>query len=389
MIVEMNEPKITPLARRLAEENGIDWRRIQGTGPEGEITERDILNFLAKVMSGEITLEGPPPGEPPPLEGEADLDSAREKLEKEGVDLDALIPEPRPSADTTPEFELDLDLVEDSLGEEPLPPRERPAWSEQTLIQSPLKEEEPEELGEFDFAPEEVEEEAPEPDLGLVQPPPPEPEPEPEEPEFDFGAPEPEPEEVTELEVTVDEVKVEEPEPELELEPEPEEEPVAAVAAPPPPEPAEPPPPPPREVPVAYLPVLLSETEAMREEFSRELGREVPREALLFLAARRALADLEVPLRPLKGRLQVPHAAGFAEFLKAWSEASDEGEGLSVAEASPPVKLAPPALVLATQSFPEGQGILILLGDLGTDAERFLERVAHYLEKPVRLLLLG
>ncbi|RTH11210.1 dihydrolipoamide acyltransferase, partial [Thermus scotoductus] len=52
----MAEPKITPLARRLAEENGIDWRRLQGTGPEGTIVERDILAFLAKVMAGEVDL---------------------------------------------------------------------------------------------------------------------------------------------------------------------------------------------------------------------------------------------------------------------------------------------------------------------------------------------
>lgn len=67
----MSEPKITPLARRLAEENGIDWRQIVGSGPDGTVTERDILNYLAKVMSGEVTLEGPPPGEPPPPEGES------------------------------------------------------------------------------------------------------------------------------------------------------------------------------------------------------------------------------------------------------------------------------------------------------------------------------
>ncbi|WP_253724066.1 E3 binding domain-containing protein, partial [Thermus scotoductus] len=62
----MAEPKITPLARRLAEENGIDWRRLQGTGPEGTIVERDILAFLAKVMAGEVDLP-PMPEEAPPL----------------------------------------------------------------------------------------------------------------------------------------------------------------------------------------------------------------------------------------------------------------------------------------------------------------------------------
>ncbi|RTH09939.1 dihydrolipoamide acyltransferase, partial [Thermus scotoductus] len=68
----MAEPKITPLARRLAEENGIDWRRLQGTGPEGTIVERDILAFLAKVMAGEVDLP-PMPEEAPPLPPEEEL----------------------------------------------------------------------------------------------------------------------------------------------------------------------------------------------------------------------------------------------------------------------------------------------------------------------------
>lgn len=60
----MEEPKITPLARRLAEENGIDWRKLQGTGPDGLIVERDILAYLAKVMAGEVDL--PPARGPAP-----------------------------------------------------------------------------------------------------------------------------------------------------------------------------------------------------------------------------------------------------------------------------------------------------------------------------------
>ncbi|WP_245969961.1 E3 binding domain-containing protein, partial [Calidithermus roseus] len=57
---EMNDPQITPLARRLAEENGINWRSLAGSGPDGTIVERDILAYLAKVMAGEITLPPAP-----------------------------------------------------------------------------------------------------------------------------------------------------------------------------------------------------------------------------------------------------------------------------------------------------------------------------------------
>jgi len=40
--------KISPAARKLAEENGIDYRRIKGTGPEGRITREDVERAIAE-----------------------------------------------------------------------------------------------------------------------------------------------------------------------------------------------------------------------------------------------------------------------------------------------------------------------------------------------------
>ncbi len=40
---EEGRQKVSPLARRLAEEHGIDLRLVQGTGPEGRVTKDDIL----------------------------------------------------------------------------------------------------------------------------------------------------------------------------------------------------------------------------------------------------------------------------------------------------------------------------------------------------------
>ncbi len=40
--------KISPAARKLAEESGIDYRRIQGTGPEGRITREDVERAIAE-----------------------------------------------------------------------------------------------------------------------------------------------------------------------------------------------------------------------------------------------------------------------------------------------------------------------------------------------------
>lgn len=124
----MSEVKITPLARRLAEENAIDWRQIKGTGPDGTVVERDILTFLAKVMAGEVNLP-PAPEETAPHTGAIpNMAQAQAALQKEGVQLGDLVPPPpaatplapSPAPTSSPlsaaptmddiEFDLDLDL---------------------------------------------------------------------------------------------------------------------------------------------------------------------------------------------------------------------------------------------------------------------------------------
>ncbi|GGO20231.1 E3 binding domain-containing protein [Deinococcus humi] len=49
--------QIAPLARILAEANGIDWQQLRGSGSGGTVVEQDILNYLSRIMSGE---EEPP-----------------------------------------------------------------------------------------------------------------------------------------------------------------------------------------------------------------------------------------------------------------------------------------------------------------------------------------
>jgi pyruvate dehydrogenase E2 component (dihydrolipoamide acetyltransferase) len=41
------EPAITPVARRVAEEAGLDWRNVSGSGPAGRITREDVAQALA------------------------------------------------------------------------------------------------------------------------------------------------------------------------------------------------------------------------------------------------------------------------------------------------------------------------------------------------------
>jgi hypothetical protein len=111
----MSDVQISPLAKRLAEENSIDWQRIKGTGPEGRVIERDILTYLARIMSGEADLplepdrsEPPPPAGVPDLGQVSNLAAASAGLAKEGVDLNALLAPPSNSSSFSNMPPLDL-----------------------------------------------------------------------------------------------------------------------------------------------------------------------------------------------------------------------------------------------------------------------------------------
>ncbi|WP_293911467.1 E3 binding domain-containing protein [Deinococcus sp.] len=108
---------IAPLAKVLAEANGIEWRTLHGTGDAGLITEQDILGYLARVMSGE---EDAPltPVDPEPSPAELAAYSSPEMLSRAGVEADltdfmklhaaqvAAAPPPSETAD----FELDDEI---------------------------------------------------------------------------------------------------------------------------------------------------------------------------------------------------------------------------------------------------------------------------------------
>ncbi len=125
-IRNMNEAKISPLARRLAEENGIDWRHLAGTGPDGSVVEKDILSYLARVMAGEVMLppmveeSSPAPDEYPDIaQMQAMLDGIeqREQLpsaaEIAAVEAPVAPPAPifsQPANPTLGDLDVDLDL---------------------------------------------------------------------------------------------------------------------------------------------------------------------------------------------------------------------------------------------------------------------------------------
>lgn len=58
--------QIAPLAKILAEANGLEWRNLRGTGPGGTIVEQDVIDHLTRIMSGEEEPPSTPVDAPPP-----------------------------------------------------------------------------------------------------------------------------------------------------------------------------------------------------------------------------------------------------------------------------------------------------------------------------------
>lgn len=130
--------RIAPLAKILAEANGIEWQGLHGSGEGGQIVEQDILDYLTRVMSGEADPPSTPVDAPPPdwngedIPGGGMFDASA--LSRAGVESDIaqFVEQSRPAAAPTPapaapvsaasDFELD-DGEEDLL----VPPTPQPA----------------------------------------------------------------------------------------------------------------------------------------------------------------------------------------------------------------------------------------------------------------------
>jgi hypothetical protein len=122
------DENITPLAKKLAEENSIDWRFIRGTGPAGKVIERDILSYLARIMSGELDLPSIPDASEPagPSAGSASMpdvgqvanfESMSASMAKEGVDLNSMLGDFSPSVSASaatpavPEYDFSMPVT--------------------------------------------------------------------------------------------------------------------------------------------------------------------------------------------------------------------------------------------------------------------------------------
>jgi pyruvate dehydrogenase E2 component (dihydrolipoamide acetyltransferase) len=52
--------RVSPVARRIADERGIDLRQVHGTGPDGRIVKRDLEQFAAALESAPPAATAPP-----------------------------------------------------------------------------------------------------------------------------------------------------------------------------------------------------------------------------------------------------------------------------------------------------------------------------------------
>lgn len=89
----MDQPDIAPLARRLAEENNVDWRRLRGSGDDGRVVERDVLEYLARVMAGDEAVDPTPEPVPDGMQAwpDADVRAGEAQAARDDVDLTSTI----------------------------------------------------------------------------------------------------------------------------------------------------------------------------------------------------------------------------------------------------------------------------------------------------------
>lgn len=168
--------RASPVARRLADERGINIAEVQGTGPGGRITRDDVIAYAAAPPQPE-----PEPAEDlEPVDAEADLAPAVEETpepepaaaEAEPVETDEA-PEPIAAEAQPPETEAEAPepafaeaepAVEETPEPEPVAAEAEPVETEAEVPQPVIAEAEPAPAAEIEEAPE------PEPLVAEVEP---------------------------------------------------------------------------------------------------------------------------------------------------------------------------------------------------------------------------
>ena len=102
----------SPLAKKIAEEKGVDLTLVTGTGPRGRITKEDVLRYLKSKAVAEA-----PPAPPPPIPSEefqvVPMSGMRQAIARKMVYSKTSIPHFYISAevDMTDAFKMRLDLI--------------------------------------------------------------------------------------------------------------------------------------------------------------------------------------------------------------------------------------------------------------------------------------
>ncbi|HMD53274.1 MAG TPA: dihydrolipoamide acetyltransferase family protein [Phycisphaerae bacterium] len=96
--------RISPLARKIAQEKGVEFSTLQGTGPDGRIIKRDVLNAPAGITAGSSSLSM--------LLGNSKLEAKSIPLSSVRQTIARRLLE---SKQTIPHFYASIDVVMDSL----------------------------------------------------------------------------------------------------------------------------------------------------------------------------------------------------------------------------------------------------------------------------------
>ena len=122
--------RASPVARKLAEEQGIDLSLIKGTGPGGRITRDDVLSFVPEPDEPEPDIEEEAPAEEP-TEPAAEVEE--EAPAEEPSEPEAELEEEAPAEEPA---EPEVEVEEEAPAEEPSEP--------EAELEAPVEEAEPE-----------------------------------------------------------------------------------------------------------------------------------------------------------------------------------------------------------------------------------------------------
>ena len=103
MMTRMSNATIAPLAQHLAEENNVDWRTLQGSGDGGSVVENDVLEYLARVMSGEEATNPTPEPVPEGMSAWPEEPQRRREVAPEGSPSPFTVPTAPPEPESKPE----------------------------------------------------------------------------------------------------------------------------------------------------------------------------------------------------------------------------------------------------------------------------------------------